>query len=140
MNQEPISFDRAKGAMREGNPWPMLSERTQFPSENAKRQWQQKAAIMQELLDSVRGRYWSKGTADQVNQIFVSDSDTRNLPLAKRFLQNILVSCRSVSDEDYRNFLSEFVPAADVADAVVRSREHQNAVAAHIEKLINELQ
>jgi hypothetical protein len=139
MHSEKIPFDHALSAIREGNPWPMLSDRTEFPSEPFKSAWRQKAIAMVEALDSIYSRNFSIRIADEIERIYVSDPDTKNLERAKRFLTQTLSFCNSVTDEAYSEFLSGIIPSRDVAEAIPQSRRYSEHVAAHIKTLLENL-
>ena len=118
----------------------MLSDRTQYPSESVRSASRQKALAVLEMLDSIRSGNFSKRLADEIKQTFVSDPDTKNLQLAKRFLTQLRSACDAVTDEDYAEFLNGFISSEDIADAVARSRQNSNGVAAHIQALLDEVQ
>ena len=126
--------------MREdGNPRPMLSDRTQFPSEEAKSIWRQKAALLFEVRDDVQRRKYSAKLADRIKNILVDDPETKNLVLAKSWLKQTLAACHQVDDETYANFLRESGTADNVDDAVIRSRNYKDSVATHIRGIFDSL-
>ena len=126
--------------MREdGNPRPMLSDRTQFPSEEAKSIWRRKAALLFEVRDDVKHRIYSANLADRIKNILVDDPETTNLALAKSWLEQTLAACHQVDDETYADFLSESDTADNVEEAVIRSRNYSDSVATHIRAILDSL-
>jgi 5S rRNA maturation endonuclease (ribonuclease M5) len=139
MNLERIAFNRACTALREGNPYPFLSGRVEFPPGVDGSIWQDKAAAMRETLEAVCTPIASTRVADEVERIFMLDPDTKNMRIAKKFLTDLLAACGAVSDEDYASFLASFLPPSEIVDAVANSRQYQDQVAAHIRSLLAKL-
>lgn len=138
-NKEPVSFDHALSGIRDGNPRPVLSDQTQFPSEGARSAWHQKALAMLETLDLIRSHAFSTRLADKIKQIFVSDPDTRNPELAKRFLTQLHSFCGAVTEKDYADFLTDLIPSGEITEAVARSQRYSDSVAAHVQQLLGEI-
>ena len=135
-NKEPVSFDGALSAIREGNPLPMLSKRVQFPSEAMRILWSKKASAMRETLDRVKNASVSIQLANEVEQIFIDDADTRNVELAKKCYCKLLAKCSAMSDEQYAELLAAVAPRGEIPEAVGRSRAHLDQVASHIQQLL----
>jgi hypothetical protein len=135
-NKETISFDRALSAIREGNPFPMLSKRVRFPSEPMRLLWFKKASAVRETLDSVDTGSVSFPLAKEVRRIFIDDADTRNIELAKKCLRKLLAKCGAMSDEQYAEGLVGIAPKEEIPEAVRRSRACQDQVADYIKQLL----
>jgi hypothetical protein len=139
MKTEKIAFDCALSAIQKGNPYPMLSEKTEFPSESLELSWRRKADYMLDTLNSIQSGNVSVSLADRVKEIFVSNSETKNIDLAKAQLSRLLASCSSDSDDKYVEFLRRIVPAEDIPPTVADARRHRVHVAAYVQTLMNEI-
>jgi|ERR1022692_1004450 hypothetical protein len=139
MNSQKIPFDRARAALKQGNPYPFLSRKVEFPSGVLPEVWLRKAEAMFETLESVRTPNVSIRVANAVKEVFVSDPETKNVGLAKKFFGDLIAGYERSSDEDYALFLAAFLPGEQIDEAVATTRENLDHAAAHIRALVKEL-
>jgi hypothetical protein len=83
-------FDRARAALREGNPYPMLSDQVAFDSEAAKAEWHRRADLMLDIRSSIHSRVVSIALADDIQHLLINDLAVANPTLAKALLSKLL--------------------------------------------------
>jgi hypothetical protein len=131
-------FDRACAALRDGNPYPMLSDQVAFDSETAKAQWRKRADLMLDIRESIHSRIVSIALADDIQRLLIDDPELANPTLAKTLLSRLLENAEENGEGDkaYANFLAEIAPNEDISKVVSAERTRRQKVAAHVRTLL----
>src|SRR6266446_3458071 len=125
MTIRSIPFDSALDALRNGNPYPMLSDAVRFRSRVCQDAWKQKASDVRDVLEAACSRNASVRLADKIVQIFVEDPDTNNRDIATKLLQKCLIANNALNDQQYGEWLETIIPKTEIESAVASGRESQ---------------
>ncbi len=134
-------FDRATAALRDGNPYPILSDQVAFDNEAEKTQWRRRGDLMLDIRSSVRSRVVSIALADDIQRLLLDDQEVANAALAKRLLTELLAAAEGddEGDQAYADFLAEIAPNEDIPKVVAAERMRRQKVAAHVRTLLDEI-
>ena len=134
-------FDRALAALREGNPYPMLSDQATFDNEAAKALWRRRADLMLDIRSSIHSRVVSIALADDIQRLLIDDPTLANPTLAKTLLRKLLAvaEANGEGDEAYADFLAEIAPDEDIPKVVAAERTRRQKVAAHVRMLLEKI-
>jgi hypothetical protein len=134
-------FHRAVAALRDGNPYPMLSDQATFDSEAVKAHWRRKADLMEEVVTSIHNRIVSIKLADNIWRLLIEDHDINNPALARTLLGKLLAAAEAdgEADQAYAEFLAEIAPTEDIPQILSALREHRQKVATHVRTLLGRI-
>jgi hypothetical protein len=127
-------FDRAIAALREGNPYPILSDHIVFDSETAKAQWRRRADLMLDIRSSVYSRVVSISLADDIQRLLIDDEAVANPALARTLLSKLLAIAEDDGEGDkaYADFLADVAPNEDIPKVVAAERTRRQQVADYV--------
>ena len=134
-------FHRAAGALRNGNPYPMLSGQATFDSETMKAHWSRKAHLMEDVVTSIHNRIVSIKLADDIWRLLIEDNDINNPALARTLLGKLLAGAEAdgEADQAYAEFLAEIAPNENIPQILSALREHRHNAATHVRALLGRI-
>ena len=131
-------FNRAFEELKNGNPHPIIGGKFEFPDQQTKSRLQHFAFLMNELIDSIESKNATQNNLKLIEQIFIKNEETKNIPLAKQYLKKLISSC-SINKDAHKKLLQEVDPTCD-ADKEIESIVVKNEVLKkETEALLNSL-